>query len=82
MTSLAFMNVLGSSAAATAKFVNGPIPIKVMVSGGFSPRIRRISRGEWRFEGVNKFVGDAGLACAALTATEESSVAGGGGSKR
>lgn len=39
-----------------AKFVNGPIAIKVMVSAGFSLRMRRISRGEWRLEGVNKFV--------------------------
>ena len=42
-TSLAFRNVFGSSAAAMAKVVNGPIAIKVMVSAGFSLRMRRIS---------------------------------------
>ena len=56
MTSLAFMNVFGSSAAAMAKFVNGPMAIKVMVSGGFSLRMRRISWDECRFEGVNRLV--------------------------
>ena len=56
MTSLAFMNVFGSSAAAVAKFVNGPIAIKVMVSAGLSLRMRSISWDEWRLEGVNKSV--------------------------
>ena len=55
-TSLAFMNVFGSSAAAMAKFVNGPIAIKVMVPAGFSLRMRIISWDEGRLEGVNKFV--------------------------
>ena len=55
-TSLAFMNVFGSSAAAMAKFVNGPIAINVMVSAGFSLRMRSISWDERRLEGVNKSV--------------------------
>lgn len=42
-TSLTFRNVSGSSAAASAKLVNGPIAIIVIVSGGFSRRRRSIS---------------------------------------
>ena len=51
-SSLAFMKVFESSAAAMAKVVNGPIAIKVIVSAGFSLRMRRISWAEWRLDGV------------------------------
>ena len=56
ITSLALMNVFGSSAAAIAKFVNGPIAMRVTVSVGFSRRIWRISWDAWRLDGMNKFV--------------------------
>ena len=74
-TSLAFMNVFGSFAAAMAKVVSGPMAIKVMVSAGFSLRIRRISSGEWLLEAVNKSVWDDGFVWVALTAVEERRVA-------
>ena len=65
-----------------AKVVNGPIAIRVMVSAGFSLRMRRISWAEWRLDGVNNLGWYTGSVCAALTAVEESSVAAGGASKR
>lgn len=44
--------------------------------------MRRISKGEWRLDAVNRFVWDDGFVWAVLTAIEESSVAGGGASNR
>ena len=41
---LALRNVWGDWEAARAKFVRGPMPIRVIVLGGFSSSIRRISR--------------------------------------
>lgn len=43
MTSLARRNVSGSTDAARAKFVKGPIATRDMVSASFSRSIRRIS---------------------------------------
>ena len=43
MTSLAFVKTVGSAAAAVARFVSGPIAIRVIVSGGFESRMERIS---------------------------------------
>ena len=42
-TSLARRNASGSSAAARAQFVSGPMATMVIVSASFSRRIRRIS---------------------------------------
>lgn len=43
-TDLARMNTVGECEAARARFVRGPIAIMVIVSGGFSSSIRKISR--------------------------------------
>ena len=43
-TALARRNIVGFSAAARATLVRGPMAIMVIVSGGFSESIRRISR--------------------------------------
>ena len=44
MTSLTLRKIPGSSAAARARLVNGPIATMVMLSVGLSLRMRRISR--------------------------------------
>lgn len=51
-TSFTRKNASGSSAAASAMFVNGPMATIVIVSGSFSRRRRRISRCEGSWEGV------------------------------
>lgn len=45
-TAFARMKILGSVDAAMAKFVKGPIAIRVTVLGGLVERIWRISSGE------------------------------------
>lgn len=67
--------------AASAKFVRGPIAMMVMVLGGFSPRIRRISRWEGRFEGVNS-LGRRSEVWVADKAEFVTRLSGGGRSKR
>ena len=54
----------------------------VMVLGGFSSRIRRISRCEGRFEGVNSEVGEGSGRCDADKAELVTRLSGGGRSKR
>lgn len=44
ISSKAFVNVVADSEAAREKFVRGPMDIRVIVSGGWKPRMRRISR--------------------------------------
>lgn len=44
ITSLAFMKMVGEAEAARAKFVKGPMAMRVMVSAGFLSRILSISR--------------------------------------
>ena len=55
-TCFARRNIAGECEAARARLVKGPIAMMVMVLRGFSSRIRRISRWEGRFEGVNSEV--------------------------
>ena len=43
-TDLARISTIGACEAARARLVSGPMAMTVMVSGGFSSRIRRISR--------------------------------------
>ncbi len=50
------MKMVGDSAAASARFVRGPMAIRVIVSGGLSSSIRRISLWEGREDGSNKVV--------------------------
>lgn len=82
ITSLAFRNTCGSWEAARAKFVSGPMPMRVMVSGGWESRICRISRWEGEEEGVKREVCVARSVWAAFMAVEERRVSVGGESKR
>lgn len=54
----------------------------VMVLGGFSSRIRRISRWEGRFDGVNSEVGEGSELCVVDKAELVTRLSGGGRSKR
>ena len=56
-TSFTRRNVSGSSAAARAQFVSGPMATMVMVSGSFSRKIRRISWCAGREVGLKEDVG-------------------------
>lgn len=64
-TSLTFKKVSTSSAAASAKFVKGPTATIVIVSRGFSLRIRRISLCATFFEGMKDNSDEGGSAFAA-----------------
>lgn len=81
-TCLARRNVAGECEAARAKLVKGPIAIMVMVLVGFSSRIRRISRWEGRFEGVNREVDEGSELCVADKTELVTRLLGGGRSKR
>ena len=81
-TSLAFMNTVGDSEAARAKFVSGPMAMRVMVSGGFESRIERISKWAGAEEGVKRSVCGARSMWAREVAVEERTVSAGGASKR
>ncbi len=59
-TALARSKVVGDSDAASARLVRGPMAMMVMVSGGCSERIRRISRWDSVGEGVKSVGGSWG----------------------
>lgn len=80
MTSLARRNVEGDSAAARAKFVRGPMAIRVIVSGGLESRMWRISWCDGRLEGVKRVRWVDSFVCVASTAVAESMVDCGGAS--
>lgn len=82
ITSLALRNVVDEVDAARAKFVRGPMPIRVIVSGGLEERMSRISRWEGAEEGVNRVVWVSRGIWAVRVAVEESRVSVGGASKR
>ena len=81
-TSLAFMKIVGDSEAARAKFVRGPMAMRVIVSGGFESRIERISRCEDAEEGVKRSVCEVRSMWAVEEAVAERMVSAGGASKR
>ena len=81
-TFLTRRNVAVECEAARAKLVKGPIAITVMVLGGFSSRIRRISMWEGRFEGVNREVDEGSELCVADKTELVTRLLGGGRSKR
>ncbi len=59
MTSFTLRNVSGSSAAAIARFVSGPMAIMLTVFGSFSRSIRKVSLCAGSRLGVNSFSGVA-----------------------
>ena len=67
-TSLTLRKVSGSSAAASARLVKGPIATMVIVSCGFSCSSRRISLCAIAWEGMKEVVGEASSAVSSAVA--------------
>jgi len=81
-TDLARRNTGGEWEAASARFVIGPIAIMSIVSGGFSSRIRSISRYEGWLEALKREFDATGLVMAASIALEVNTGSGGGRSNK
>lgn len=62
--------------------MRGPIAIIVIVSGGFSARILKISRYDSVLDDVKSEAGDSGVSFEVLAAVEDNNVSGGGRSKK
>lgn len=81
-TDLARRNTCGEWEAASARFVKGPIAIMSIVSGGFSSRIRSISRYEGWSEALKREFDATGLVMAASISLEVNTGSGGGRSNK
>lgn len=79
---LARITVVGAWEAARARFVSGPMAMIVMVSGGFSSRIRKISRCDGRCDGIKSDVRKVGSISTSCTAAEVRRVSDGGALNR
>ena len=78
----ALISVRGECDAARAMFVSGPIAMTEIVSGGFSSRIRSISRCDGRKDGVKSDVGELRSSLVSDLVVEVISVSGGDCAKR
>lgn len=81
-TAFARRKVVGDSEATRARLVRGPMATMVMVSGGFSERIRRISRWDSILEGVKSVGESLGCTWVVAVAVAVRSVSAGGRSNR
>ena len=76
------INVVGAWEAARARFVSGPMAMIVTVSGGFSLRMRKISRCDGRWDGVKSDVREVGSTSTSCIAADVRRVSDGGALNR